>query len=501
MEANEKVYQYADKEAQLRRTNRFLMTGYLVFYLFVIAIVWLSVLGDKQAVSTGIGLTVLIFVVGAPMLAIGYRRLESMRLKYAVTIGLYIVTFAVNYVYQDEFIRILGIVPFIVSILYFDKKLVAAGGTVYTAIVLIASMLQMRNAGASNTVVGDTIVTILSVVFMVVLITLTTGIAERYNHDTRHSLIQEQRKQQAIMDDVIAVADEVRRGTENAMGLMQELNSSTQIVNSAMHDISDSTQSNAESIQTQTQMTQSIQESLNQTLESSRNMVRVAQQSGELNHQSQKIMSDLKHHSEMISDTNAGVAESMRQLQERTTAVKSIADTIFSISSQTNLLALNASIESARAGEAGRGFAVVADEIRQLAEKTRSETENIANILDELSENAREAAEAVSRSIDAASAQDEMIVHASESFGQMNENVNTLVMEIKSIDGMLNNLSEANNHIVDNISNLSAVTEEVTASSAQVVDLSMQNLSNADSAKSRLDDVLSVSHQLDKYIH
>ena len=179
-------------------------------------------------------------------------------------------------------------------------------------------------------------------------------------------------------------------------------------------------------------------------------------------------MDDLKKQSAVIAQTNSEVASSMRELQDRTSAVKSIADTIFSISSQTNLLALNASIESARAGEAGRGFAVVADEIRQLAEKTRQETENIANILEQLSENAQTAADAVERSVTAAGAQDEMIAQASESFGAMNQNVNELVTDIGEIDTMLNNLSKANNQIVENIMQLSATTEEVTASSVPV---------------------------------
>ena len=138
--------------------------------------------------------------------------------------------------------------------------------------------------------------------------------------------------------------------------------------------------------------------------------------------------------------------------------------------------------------------------IRDLAEKTRSETENIASILEELSENANDAADAVHSSIDAVNAQDTMIEQASDSFATMNDNVNSLISEIENIDSMLGSLSDSNNQIVDHISNLSATTEEVTASSAQAADLSVENLDNAETAKQQLDSVLTVSHKLDKYI-
>lgn len=181
--------------------------------------------------------------------------------------------------------------------------------------------------------------------------------------------------------------------------------------------------------------------------------------------------------------------------------MKGIAETIFAISSQIQSAGTERLLESARAGEAGRGFAVVADEIRQLAEKTRQETENIAKILTELSDNATAAAGAVERSVAAAGAQDEMISVASDSIGEMNENVNRLIGDIGEIDNMLSSLSKANNQIVENIMHLSATTEEVTASSVQAADLSVQNLDNAENTKDLLNNVLDVSYQLDKYIN
>lgn len=57
--------------------------------------------------------------------------------------------------------------------------------------------------------------------------------------------------------------------------------------------------------------------------------------------------------------------------------INELTDTILSIANQTNLLALNAAIEAARAGEAGKGFAVVATEIRDLADNSKKNANDI----------------------------------------------------------------------------------------------------------------------------
>lgn len=208
-------------------------------------------------------------------------------------------------------------------------------------------------------------------------------------------------------------------------------------------------------------------------------MVDIAMNSNESIQENIQVMEELKEQSRQIAKTNHEVTEAMNRLQNKTKEVEEIAGMILNISSQTNLLALNASIESARAGEAGRGFAVVADQIRQLAEQTRNSTEEITRIINELNENANEVVVSVESSVEAAESQNGKILSAAEAFGKLNENMTELITDINSMDQQIYGLSESNNKIVENISQLSAVTEEVTASAEQVHGMSEQKIGRA----------------------
>lgn len=85
-------------------------------------------------------------------------------------------------------------------------------------------------------------------------------------------------------------------------------------------------------------------------------------------------------------------SEMMSKLQERSRRIHVITEVINEIAARTNLLALNAAIEAARAGEHGRGFAVVAGEVRQLAQRTKSATDDIGVMVHEINEEAERAA-------------------------------------------------------------------------------------------------------------
>lgn len=87
--------------------------------------------------------------------------------------------------------------------------------------------------------------------------------------------------------------------------------------------------------------------------------------------------------SENIKATQVA-SEGMTALEQKSSSIGEIIDSISQIAKQTNLLALNAAIEAARAGEAGKGFAVVADEINELSSESATATQKIDAILKDI---------------------------------------------------------------------------------------------------------------------
>lgn len=92
---------------------------------------------------------------------------------------------------------------------------------------------------------------------------------------------------------------------------------------------------------------------------------------------------ELGNQIELNNEKMNEMVAAMNKIEESSRNIKSIINTIYSISEQTNLLALNAAIEAARAGESGKGFAVVADEIRKLAEESSVAVKNTEILIED----------------------------------------------------------------------------------------------------------------------
>ena len=119
---------------------------------------------------------------------------------------------------------------------------------------------------------------------------------------------------------------------------------------------------------------QNIKFSTEQTLNLSKESVKLGYESSESVVVMKERMGEIQ---KSVGNTNNRILV----LTGLSKGIRGIITAINALSEQTNLLALNAAIEAARAGEAGKGFSVVADEIRKLAEKTNNETFKVEDII------------------------------------------------------------------------------------------------------------------------
>ena len=497
----EKKFQYADTDAQVKKVNRFLCISTAILYVLSYTIVTVSFLqGNRTALYA-----VSMLIVMVATISVGFVTLKknsgNKMLRYYMMVGLCIVTAMLIYAYVDYYMRFLAAMPFIGCALFFDTKFSNIAAIIVSAENIVITLMRqfLWNNYEDETFVPN-LVAGLAVSVLMFLCTYITSVGKAFNADSLARIQHEAKQQKEMMDSVVQIAERVRTGTNQAMDIVNELQDSAHVVNQAVGNISESSVSTAESIQNQSMMTQDIQDNLNEMVLHAKDMVETANHSNQLSKNSAKKFKQLRKEAETLIQVNDTVSEAMKHLQHNVENVKAITKTIFSISSQTNLLALNASIESARAGEAGRGFAVVADEIRTLSERTREETENISQILDNLNQNTVETAAALEQSLKSGSTQETMIIDVAEQFEEINNNIRKLSSDVTVIGQLLDDLSNANTEIVNDITTLSAVTEEVTASAQQSAEMTESNYQSAMAAKDILDDILRISHEMDKYI-
>ena len=170
----------------------------------------------------------------------------------------------------------------------------------------------------------------------------------------------------------------------------------------------------------------------------------------------------------MVEEVNStsnqvnATSESVEQIKKAVEMIQDIAD-------QTKLLSLNASIEAAHAGEHGKGFAVVAEEIGKLASQSAQSSDEIEEILKQLVKNYEIIIQNVKSTSDNMEVQNSKFAETQNVFTVLEKDINGTVERIAEINTMVEHLDVEIGKMVDMISNLSAISEENSASTEQTM--------------------------------
>lgn len=491
-------YLYKDEELRLKRSNRLVFIATVVecivisFYL-ILRMMWKE---TERPMLPQIANWITIFVLIANIITYKVKKLRNkFRLTNAISMGiLYVV---VMFITDATFIYWILVAILLMNLPFYDWKYSKKLAIFFWASYIVSVFYRQSNGTVQKS--ADTYALFMVIILVIFLATMVSKVMNIYMNDITGFMAYQQGQQDIMVKDVLATSKVVKEETDKSSEATAQLYDSAETIQRSMQEIADAMELTAESVQDQNVMTQEIQNSIEGTAKRSADMVAVAEESNVSIRKNMNAIEELKQQAGEIAVTNEQVTAAMQKLQQKTQEVEEIAGMIFKISSQTNLLALNASIESARAGEAGRGFAVVADQIRQLAEQTRVSTENIKNIVTELNINAEAVVAAVDKSVDATEKQNEMIITAAENFEKLDKNITSLIGGIKEIDTDISGIFEANNKIVESISQLSATAQEITATSEQAKNLSDNNLKNAEDVKNAITTIQTTSEGMDKY--
>lgn len=300
-------------------------------------------------------------------------------------------------------------------------------------------------------------------------------VAEKLNQKKLAELKAEHEKTEELLTRIMDTSDKMTQQIAESAQKTASLGESMQAMKESMEEVNSGSNDTAEAVQSQLNQTEEIQAMVEQVEKGTENIIDSMNQNKEAIAQGNANVGILVKQAEETVESGKKVTEELSQLDTYMSQMNSILDIINSITSQTSLLALNASIEAARAGDAGRGFAVVASEISQMAQQTKDSTVQISQLIENVSNAIQMVVEVSSSMISMIESQNETTEKTAESFTVIEKNSDNVYGHSNELAAYVTKLADANKKIIDSISTISAISEEVAAHASDTLSATESN--------------------------
>jgi len=362
------------------------------------------------------------------------------------------------------------LVIFAALIIFVDLKFCIMLGSAAFIINVAALVKDALTVGLSSDDVTSAEIMLACIILTCLFSVLSIKRVEKIGNANIAKADYEKEQSEKLLQTTLEVAATINESVKGALEETEGLHNAILITQQSMENLNGGANETAQAIMEQQESTNEIDKGIQEVESVAGAIMEELASTADCLSIGTEGMTELLNQVNVSQTAGEAVAKEMGELREDAGQMEDIVGIISNVSDQTALLALNASIEAARAGEAGKGFAVVAGEISKLASQTNNATAEINKLIENIGRSIEEVVAAVDELLSSNQIQNQSIGRTAENFERIRNSAGVISKYADQLKQTVDTTAVANTKVVQNIDNVSAVTEEVSASATETLD-------------------------------